>query len=164
MAGGRTALVLAGLLGAVGIVAPAQESPSPTPTPAVSIVASVASPTPTAAKAAEPLPKCADCHTDLVAAFATNPHARWSHKGKKPDIEEFCSTCHGDGTKHIEGGGDAALIQKFHGAEGAELCLSCHEKTNEHASFAMGFHANSSAVNCLSCHAIHKERSKRSRS
>ena len=61
----------------------------------------------TAAKASE-LPKCADCHADQVKAFARNPHARYSHKGKKPDPEEVCSTCHGDGTKHIEGGGDAA--------------------------------------------------------
>jgi DmsE family decaheme c-type cytochrome len=166
MTRGRTALVLAGFLFAAGVLAPAQESPSPTPaaTPTPATTAGPAAettpapdgtPAPEAAKAAEPLPKCADCHTDLVAAFARNPHARWSHKGKAPDIEEFCSTCHGDGTKHIEGGGDAAEIQKFHGAEGAELCLSCHEKTNEHASFAMGFHANSAAVNCLSCHAIH---------
>ena len=153
MAGGRTAFVLAGLLGAAGLVAPAQESPSPTPavTPAP---AAATTPVPEEKKAAE-LPKCADCHTDLVAAFAANPHARWSHKGKKPDVEEFCSTCHGDGAKHIEAGGDATLIQKFHGAEGAELCLSCHEKTNEHASFSVGFHSNSAAVNCLSCHAIH---------
>jgi len=138
----RTAIVLAGILGAAGAIALAQEPTAPTPTPAAKAASTGA-------------PKCGDCHTAEVAAFASNPHARWSHKGKQPDIEDFCATCHGDGTKHMEAGGDASLIQKFHGAEGAELCRSCHEKSDEHASFATGFHANSAAVNCLSCHSIH---------
>jgi DmsE family decaheme c-type cytochrome len=144
----RTALILAAILGAAGMIASAQETPTPTPVP---------SPAPAAKAAAGELPRCADCHEEQVKAFAANPHARYSSRGKKPDPSDVCSTCHGDGTKHIEAGGDASLIQKFHGAEGAELCLSCHEaKNDEHASFSTGFHSNSAAVNCLSCHSIHK--------
>jgi len=164
------------LAAAVAGTALAQNAATPTPTPPPPSESATAAPTPAPAPSATPaesaapalegtpsaaaaeskpaeLPKCADCHTDLVNAFVANPHART--KGKKPDPEEFCSTCHGDGTKHIEAGGDATLIQTFHGAEGAELCLSCHEKSNDHASFALGFHANSATVNCLSCHSVH---------
>jgi DmsE family decaheme c-type cytochrome len=145
----RTSLILAAILGSAGVIASGQETPTPVPSPAPEATKSAQKP------AAADLPKCVDCHAEQVGAFAANPHARWSHKGKKPDIEDFCATCHGDGTKHMEAGGDASLIQKFHGAEGAQLCLSCHEKSDEHASFATGFHANSAAVNCLSCHAVH---------
>ncbi|MGH9367224.1 MAG: DmsE family decaheme c-type cytochrome [Thermoanaerobaculia bacterium] len=130
------AALAAGLLSA-GSVARA-EAPAPTP----------------GAGPAEP-PKCADCHEEQVKTFAGNPHARYSHRDKKPDPNEICATCHGDGAKHIQEGGDPKFIQSFDGVAGAELCLSCHEKSDEHASFSTGFHANSAAVNCLSCHAIH---------
>jgi DmsE family decaheme c-type cytochrome len=131
----------AGVASAVLAQAP---PPTPAPTP----------PTPTAAQPTG-APKCADCHEEQVKGFAANPHARYSHRDKKPDIEDFCTTCHGDGAKHIEASGEG-FIQGFHGLAGAENCLSCHDKANEHESFTTGFHANSAAVNCLSCHSIHK--------
>jgi DmsE family decaheme c-type cytochrome len=143
-------VALAALGWAAGIIAGGQSSPL-TPTPAAPAPAS----TPALAAKAE-TPRCADCHTELVAAFAGNPHTRQAHGATKPDIESFCATCHGDGTKHAESGGDAALIQKFQAAAGAELCLSCHEKANEHASFSTGVHSNSETVNCLTCHSVHK--------
>lgn len=131
------------LIAGVGLALPARaQTPTPTPAPA---------PVPAAAE----LPRCADCHEAQVKGFAANPHARSSHREAKPDIEDFCTTCHGDGAKHIEASGEG-FIQGFHGLAGAENCLSCHDKTNEHESFTTGFHANSPAVNCLSCHAIHK--------
>jgi DmsE family decaheme c-type cytochrome len=99
--------------------------------------------------------KCADCHEDQVKSFAGNPHAAYSHREKKPDIEEFCASCHGDGAKHIEAGGDKSLIQGFHGVEGAKLCATCHDEMPQHGPPATGLHATSSAVNCLSCHSIH---------
>lgn len=131
----------AAALAAIGSAEPGQEN-RPTPTPA-------------AAKPSE-APKCADCHADEVKAFLSNPHARSARHEKNPDPESFCATCHGDGSKHMEAGGDASLIHGFHGAAGAEDCRSCHEKTNEHESFATGFHANSASVNCLTCHSVHK--------
>jgi DmsE family decaheme c-type cytochrome len=145
--GKGAALLLGAILGSAGAVALArsQAAPAPTPTPAP----------PAAAPSGEALPACADCHTDLVAAFASNPHARWKHKEKKPGPEDACSNCHGDGTAHVEAGGDTTLIQTFRGAEGSELCLSCHTPSGEHDSFTTGFHANSAAVNCLSCHSVH---------
>jgi DmsE family decaheme c-type cytochrome len=157
---------------ALGAAARQEAAATPAPTPAAATTPAPAAATPAAAattpaaapaaettpKAAEALPKCGDCHTAEVAAFAKNPHARWSHKDKKPDPEDACSTCHGDGTKHIEAGGDPTLIQTFKGLSGAENCLACHDKDKVgwHQSFTTGFHSNTEAVNCLTCHSIHK--------
>jgi len=138
--------------------APARAQPAPAATPVVAPAATPAPASPVAkAAAATELPKCGDCHTAEVEAFANNPHARTSRREKKPDPNDVCSTCHGDGTKHMEAGGDASLIHTLKGLPGSEDCLSCHDsKTNAHDSFATGVHSNTAAVNCLSCHSIHK--------
>jgi DmsE family decaheme c-type cytochrome len=150
-------------------------APAPTPTPAPTAAAPAttpAAPAAEAAAAAEP-PKCADCHTDLVTAWAKNPHARYSGKGTKPDPEEMCATCHGDGAKHIEEGGDTSFIEVPRGAVGSGDCLACHDNPKAFAtggtdsfskgtqdSFAHSVHANSEAVNCLTCHSMHSSAKK----
>ena len=132
------AALIAALLFAGG--AAAAQTPAPAPKPASSEA-----------------PKCADCHTELVESFASNPHARSPRSEKKPDINDFCTTCHGDGTKHMEAGGDASLIHTLEGLCGAQDCLTCHERTpGPRDSFATGVHSNTAAVNCLTCHSIHK--------
>ncbi len=110
--------------------APKAGAPAPTAAPkaeAAETPKAEAAETPTAEAASE-LPKCGDCHTDLVAALAKNPHARYSGKGKKPDPEDMCSTCHGDGTKHIESAGRRTLISTMKGATGSQDCLACHDE------------------------------------
>ncbi len=70
---------------------------------------------------------------------------------------DACTTCHGDGVKHMEAGGDASLIHALKGAAGAQDCLTCHEKTpGPHDSFSTGYHSNTATVNCLTCHSVHK--------
>jgi DmsE family decaheme c-type cytochrome len=142
-------VALAGL--AVGLSAARASDPTPTPTPAAPASAAPK------AEAAPALPKCGDCHTDLVNAFAANPHARVAHGEKKPDPNDLCSTCHGDGTKHIESGG-SELVAMPKGLSGAEdTCKACHDQARgAHDSFATGVHANTAAVNCLTCHSVHK--------
>ena len=155
-------MLATGLLLAGGSAAGA---PDPTPTPAAPPAAHSAPPA-TAASSSET--KCADCHGDIVQAFAQNPHARHSQKFKK-DLNEFCSSCHGDGAKHMEAGGDKTLISVPRGAAGAQECVSCHANVKVFSSggtdsFSKGVqqsmtnsvHANSAAVNCLTCHSIHK--------
>lgn len=157
------AVLATGLLLAGGSAA---GTPDPTPTPAAPPAATSAPPA-KAAPSAET--KCADCHGDIVDAFAKNPHARYSGKGTKPDPNDICSTCHGDGAKHMEAGGDKALISVPRGAAGAQECLSCHENVSAFGtggtdsfskgvqdSLASSVHANSAAVNCLTCHSVHK--------
>ncbi|MGA7991598.1 MAG: cytochrome c3 family protein, partial [Thermoanaerobaculia bacterium] len=101
-------------------------------------------------------PACADCH-DEAKIFASNPHTRGyraAHGGVAGNA--VCETCHGDGTKHMEAGGDKSLIKGLHGRTGADTCQTCHKQSAERASFWNGVHASSEAVNCLSCHSIHK--------
>lgn len=98
---------------------------------------------------------CANCH-DQAKTFAGNPHARPFQRkpGEGPDAA--CTSCHGDGAKHAEEGGDKAFIRSLRGAEGAKFCLTCHDKATDLRSFGPGStHANSETVNCLTCHSIH---------
>jgi len=98
-------------------------------------------------------PACGDCH-DQAKTFATNPHARVKAvNGVIPNAA--CETCHGDGTAHIEGGGDKEKIFKPAGKSGSDGCLSCHELGSDRVSRHAGMHANSATVNCLTCHSMH---------
>jgi DmsE family decaheme c-type cytochrome len=84
----------------------------------------------------------------------TNAHAR----GAVTDgvvSNDVCATCHGDGTEHIEGGGDKTKIATPRGRAGAdETCLMCHDTATDRMT-RRGMHANSETVNCLTCHSIH---------
>jgi DmsE family decaheme c-type cytochrome len=96
---------------------------------------------------------CSECH-DQAKAFANNPHARGKTvKGEVPNL--VCTPCHGDGTLHMDAGGDKEKIMKPVGRCGAEVCLQCHDQTKGCKSQHSGKHANSEAVNCLTCHSIH---------
>lgn len=98
---------------------------------------------------------CGDCHQDQMAAFATNPHAHGKAvKGVVPNA--VCETCHGNGTAHIEAGGDKTKIFKPVGLLGSnKTCLACHDVATDRISRHTGPHANSTTVNCLTCHSIH---------
>ena len=108
------------------------------------------------AAAAEPQMSCGDCH-DQAKAFTANPHARGQVKdGQVPN--DVCTTCHGDGAAHMEGGGDKTKIEVPRGVTGANnTCLMCHDVSNDRRSHHTGMHANSAAVNCFSCHRIHSK-------
>ncbi|MEO8033529.1 MAG: DmsE family decaheme c-type cytochrome [Acidobacteriota bacterium] len=110
---------------------------------------------PSAPAEAAASPACSDCHADQAKAFAANAHARGKvKKGEVPNT--LCESCHGDGTAHIEGGGDKEKIYKPAGVEGAnKTCLTCHDISTDRISRHAGMHANSATVNCLTCHSIH---------
>jgi len=116
-------------------------------------------PPPVAAQSAEDASSglsCVDCHEDVVQGMARQIHMR---------IEPFevdgravgCEGCHGDGTQHMEAGGDASLIQGFD-AEGSgdAGCLECHKTRGLHE-WAASTHALEE-VSCSSCHGIHSEK------
>ena len=94
---------------------------------------------------------CADCHDTLAAQFLTNPHASGNTTVSGKAI---CESCHGDGTKHAEEGGDKTFIKVPKSGSGAKVCLSCHDNKSGFDYTAMGFHASSS-VNCADCHSVH---------
>ncbi|HEX8029203.1 MAG TPA: cytochrome c3 family protein [Vicinamibacterales bacterium] len=122
----------------------AQETPSPSPP----VTATVAE------EAPAPAPTCSDCH-DQAKHFVTNPHAR----GAVTDgvvSNDACATCHGDGTEHMEAGGDTTKITVPRGKAGSdETCLLCHGDVTTERMTRRGMHANSAQVNCLTCHSIH---------
>jgi DmsE family decaheme c-type cytochrome len=102
---------------------------------------------------------CGDCH-EQAKAFVSNPHARGLVvNGQVPN--DVCSTCHGDGAEHIEGGGDKTKIEVPRGLRGAnDTCLTCHDTATDRKTHRGGMHANSAAVNCFSCHSIHSKQTK----
>ena len=150
------ALGLAAILGlaAAALAAPDQTVPPASPTPA-------AAPAKTAVPGggSESVGLCNDCHDVQAKSFTGNPHVRSVPKGAPNDptkTNKICENCHGDGTKHMEAGGDKSLIRALSGRAGAEFCTTCHQESGSHASFRTGMHANSATVNCLTCHSIHQ--------
>ena len=127
-----------------GLPLAAQEAP-PAPAPEQPAAEPAAAPA-----EAEATVTCNDCHEDQVKAFAGNAHARGEV------TRAICESCHGDGTAHIEGGGDKEQITIPKGRAGADkVCTSCHNKSTPYRSHRNGIHANSAAVNCFSCHSVH---------
>jgi nitrate/TMAO reductase-like tetraheme cytochrome c subunit len=118
----RSTLPLAPAALAAAILLAGAVAAGQAPTPAPEAVAAKVS-------SEQQAPKCADCHTELVKDFSSNPHARTPHGEKKADPNVICTTCHGDGARHMEAGGDASLIHTLKGVEGAQDCLTCHAKT-----------------------------------
>lgn len=99
------------------------------------------------AQEADSGPVCADCHDEVAASFALTPH------GQHRDDVPACTTCHGDGTRHIEEGGDPSLIKIPSGAGLARMCASCH--SNLHSAFESGEVHTRAGVTCESCHEVH---------
>jgi DmsE family decaheme c-type cytochrome len=147
--GGLALLLVIGV--SPGLMARPQEPPPPPPT------AAQQQPAAEAAKPAEATASmsCGDCH-DQAKVFGTNPHAHGKASKGAVVPNAVCEGCHGNGTAHMEGGGDKTLIYKPVGVAGAnKTCLSCHDTTSERISRHTGIHANSAQVNCLTCHSIH---------
>jgi DmsE family decaheme c-type cytochrome len=99
---------------------------------------------------------CVDCHEEVVLGMAKQVHMR---------IEPFevngrtvgCEGCHGDGTRHMEAGGDASLITVFDGTpSGDDTCLECHG-THGLPEWSASTHAQEE-LSCSSCHSIHTQK------
>jgi len=88
---------------------------------------------------------CADCHEDVVKAFATVSHAAGGS----------CTACHGDADTHLEEGGGPNIFAfrdtDFPNAK-TDKCLTCHGKT--HPRYMASPHAKG-ALDCTTCHSVH---------
>lgn len=91
---------------------------------------------------------CAMCHDGIAADITTTAHALVQRGA--PD----CQTCHGDGTAHIDGGGDPALIVKPAGAAGEQVCRECHARDLGSNLPSRSAHRTGS-VFCFDCHSVH---------
>jgi DmsE family decaheme c-type cytochrome len=140
------------LLGS-GSATVAQEPPDPSTTTTTTTAADVQSPEQATPAEEAVTPSCSDCH-DQAKAFVTNPHARGGVT-KGVVSNDVCSTCHGDGTEHMELGGDKTKITVPRGRTGSdETCMLCHDTATDRMS-RRGMHANSNQVSCLTCHSVH---------
>src|SRR5262245_9931533 len=94
---------------------------------------------------------CANCHDEVVKAFARTVHG-------KADPAHACETCHGPGGPHAESG-DPSLIQRFGAgvpaAQKAAACLTCHLKDRDRAGWPGSEHAVAD-VACTDCHNPHQ--------
>lgn len=91
---------------------------------------------------------CAACHEDVAKNFT---HAYHAQQGVQ------CEQCHGNGSLHVEGGGDVTKIfspGKRPAAEANELCLSCHAQEHGTRHWLSGVHA-ANGVRCIDCHQVH---------
>jgi DmsE family decaheme c-type cytochrome len=151
-AAGATALLLLIGLPSVAFAQAPEQKPTPSATATTTAATTTA---PEKASAAEPVMSCATCH-DEAKVFKTNPHARGATLVEGVVSNDTCSACHGDGTEHIQSGGDKTKITKPAGRAGSdEVCLLCHETSTDRISRRGGMHANSATINCLSCHSVH---------
>ena len=99
------------------------------------------------AAASDPSEDCAICHEDIAANFAHTVHATKDRGGPT------CATCHGNGDRHMEEGGEVALIGKPEGQDLEILCLTCHRDTQ--TMFSRRSVHSGAEVTCVSCHNIH---------
>ena len=96
---------------------------------------------------------CATCHADLAGSFRHTYHAQQSVQ---------CEDCHGNGSLHVEGGGDTTKIIAFSKRTATEangVCLSCHAQDQSTRHWTSGVHA-ANGVRCVDCHQIHGDAGK----
>jgi predicted CXXCH cytochrome family protein len=102
---------------------------------------------------------CLQCHTTGWDP-AENNHGADEAEYRKNLLGIQCEACHGPGSEHVKGGGDASKITVSYAAE---VCGSCHVgdhnptytewKTSAHAGALAGLKASSHAqTECLVCH------------
>ncbi len=91
---------------------------------------------------------CASCHADVAKNFQ---HAFHAQQGVA------CENCHGNGSLHVEGGGDVSkiiVLPKRPAAEANGVCLNCHAQDENTRHWAAGVHA-ANGVRCIDCHQVH---------
>jgi predicted CXXCH cytochrome family protein len=91
---------------------------------------------------------CSACHTEIVKNFQHAFH-------KQQGVE--CEDCHGNGSLHVQGGGDVTKIVSFsqrpaRAANG--VCLGCHVRNAKLRYWVSGSHS-ANHLRCTDCHQVH---------
>jgi DmsE family decaheme c-type cytochrome len=99
---------------------------------------------------------CLACHQNIGKAFETSIHGRIK-AFEVVDGRTGCSTCHGDGTAHMEAGGDPEAIAG-RGDDAlretvSDVCTACHSTGAQH--YWEGSTHQMSGVGCTDCHQPH---------
>jgi predicted CXXCH cytochrome family protein len=96
---------------------------------------------------------CVTCHDNVGKTFASNPHTKMVEM--QGSHGTTCENCHGAGSEHVAGGGDATKIFDPLKASAKDVdgtCLKCH--AGAHPNFDGSPHAKAN-VSCIGCHSIH---------
>lgn len=101
---------------------------------------------------------CAECHDEVVAAFARSLHARaWAADAKYGTAG--CESCHGPGGEHQKDQTPGSIVSFAKaGRRSAERlsgqCLACHGASTAVALWDSGPHRKN-GVACTQCHGVH---------
>jgi predicted CXXCH cytochrome family protein len=101
---------------------------------------------------------CTACHRRITEQFGVTVHARVKGFESVSD-GEYCETCHGPGSHHVESRGRKAYILGFEGeaaAENSRSCVQCHRE-GKVADWRGSIHMMG-GLSCSDCHTIHQPR------
>jgi DmsE family decaheme c-type cytochrome len=101
---------------------------------------------------------CATCHDQLVQSFKATIHGQ-IRGFETPDGVTGCVTCHGDGTAHMDSGGEEAgsirsLNADMPAVEVGDVCMTCH-RSHALNDWNGSVHALND-VGCTDCHTVHQ--------
>ena len=102
---------------------------------------------------------CATCHENLTKAFGATIHGRiQDFETEALDMQVGCVSCHGEGTEHMDSGGEADKIRGF-GPDApvdleTEVCMNCHR--SHELNDWVGSEHSLNGVGCADCHTVHK--------
>jgi DmsE family decaheme c-type cytochrome len=100
---------------------------------------------------------CATCHEQLGKQFQATVHGRIA-EWETLDGTVGCITCHGDGTAHMDAGGEPGKIRGFGDSTEvealAEVCTTCHRSRGLHDWLGSSHQLN--GVGCTDCHKVHE--------
>jgi len=91
---------------------------------------------------------CANCHSEDSTAYR---HAYHAQQGVE------CEDCHGNGSLHVDGGGDKSKIISFHQRSPADangICLGCHAQNAQIRHWTDSSH-DVNHIRCTDCHQVH---------
>jgi hypothetical protein len=92
---------------------------------------------------------CQPCHDDVSKTVLDSAHGNLMES--RDATRHGCESCHGPGSAHVNGNGDASKIIRFSDARADTVrtrCGECHQAV-------MGEGAGHQKMSCLECHSIH---------
>jgi predicted CXXCH cytochrome family protein len=97
---------------------------------------------------------CYDCHTNITRMFAASVHARIHPEEAAMPGQTGCESCHGPGSKHIQGGGGRGKFIVNPGKD-PTACFQCHLEIQGEFQLPQHHPVIEGRMNCVQCHDPH---------